>query len=120
MRLHKIRGLCFLPSPIHLCGENWRTAAAYWGCLWSRHLIPLPTPCPTFWGRKRAIALGENTLWTKLISPALTPSSLPLRSEEHTSELQSLMRISYAVLYLKNKLTKYTTLHHEQINNTET
>src|SRR3546814_7878103 len=26
-----------------------------------------------------------------------------LRSEEHTSELQSLMRISYAVLYLKKK-----------------
>src|SRR3546814_3390517 len=26
-----------------------------------------------------------------------------LRSEEHTSELQSLMRISYAVFYLKNK-----------------
>src|SRR3546814_2206121 len=26
-----------------------------------------------------------------------------LRSEEHTSELQSLMRISYAFLYLKNK-----------------
>src|SRR3546814_1464057 len=25
------------------------------------------------------------------------------RSEEHTSELQSLMRISYAVFYLKNK-----------------
>src|SRR3546814_1547293 len=29
----------------------------------------------------------------------------PFRSEEHTSELQSLMRISYAVLCLKNKLT---------------
>src|SRR3546814_7466318 len=28
---------------------------------------------------------------------------LQLRSEEHTSELQSLMRISYAVLCLKNK-----------------
>src|SRR3546814_9292031 len=27
------------------------------------------------------------------------------RSEEHTSELQSLMRISYAVLCLKNKIT---------------
>src|SRR3546814_10824033 len=26
-----------------------------------------------------------------------------LRSEEHTSELQSLLRISYAVFYLKNK-----------------
>src|SRR3546814_1169237 len=30
------------------------------------------------------------------------------RSEEHTSELQSLMRISYAVFCLKKK-TKYTT-----------
>src|SRR3546814_8976957 len=32
----------------------------------------------------------------------------PRRSEEHTSELQSLMRISYAVFCLKNK-TKYKT-----------
>src|SRR3546814_8992862 len=30
---------------------------------------------------------------------------LPLRSEEHTSELQSLMRISYAVFCLKQKNT---------------
>src|SRR3546814_4695948 len=29
------------------------------------------------------------------------------RSEEHTSELQSLMRISYAVFCLKKKKTKY-------------
>src|SRR3546814_3264238 len=29
------------------------------------------------------------------------------RSEEHTSELQSLMRISYAVFCLKNKNPKY-------------
>src|SRR3546814_4697083 len=28
----------------------------------------------------------------------------PARSEEHTSELQSLMRISYAVFCLKNKI----------------
>src|SRR3546814_2206805 len=31
---------------------------------------------------------------------------LSKRSEEHTSELQSLMRISYAVFCLKKKLTK--------------
>src|SRR3546814_7016768 len=31
---------------------------------------------------------------------------LPARSEEHTSELQSLMRISYAVLCLKKKKNK--------------
>src|SRR3546814_3333337 len=30
----------------------------------------------------------------------------PLRSEEHTSELQSLMRISYAVFCLKKKIKK--------------
>src|SRR3546814_10238748 len=35
-----------------------------------------------------------------------------IRSEEHTSELQSLMRISYAVFCLKKK--KHT--HHQQIN----
>src|SRR3546814_4282338 len=31
------------------------------------------------------------------------PPSLAIRSEEHTSELQSLMRISYAVFCLKKK-----------------
>src|SRR3546814_9069728 len=45
----------------------------------------------------------------------LDAAQLP-RSEEHTSELQSLMRISYAVLCLKNKKQKerrqqtYTTI----------
>src|SRR3546814_2792179 len=33
------------------------------------------------------------------------------RSEEHTSELQSLMRISYAVFCLKKKNTKNQTLN---------
>src|SRR3546814_5989861 len=33
----------------------------------------------------------------------LAPQFLLLRSEEHTSELQSLMRISYAVFCLKKK-----------------
>src|SRR3546814_4353749 len=33
------------------------------------------------------------------------------RSEEHTSELQSLMRISYAVFCLKKKKTHTTELH---------
>src|SRR3546814_2701089 len=34
-----------------------------------------------------------------------------VRSEEHTSELQSLMRISYAVFCLKKKKNKITTQH---------
>src|SRR3546814_5674024 len=34
-----------------------------------------------------------------------------LRSEEHTSELQSLMRISYAVFCLKNKKNNHNKRH---------
>src|SRR3546814_7264187 len=41
------------------------------------------------------------------------PADLPDRSEEHTSELQSLMRISYAVFCLKKK---NTTTKHQDIN----
>src|SRR3546814_5256308 len=40
------------------------------------------------------------------------PASLGQRSEEHTSELQSLMRISYAVFCLKKK--KQKRKYHEQ------
>src|SRR3546814_6800316 len=36
------------------------------------------------------------------------------RSEEHTSELQSLMRISYAVFCLKTKKTSNTNTHTKQ------
>src|SRR3546814_5070963 len=35
-----------------------------------------------------------------------------IRSEEHTSELQSLMRISYAVFCLKKKKQHYTYISH--------
>src|SRR3546814_2626132 len=39
-----------------------------------------------------------------------------LRSEEHTSELQSLMRISYAVFCLKKKtLTQLTNTNHHKL-----
>src|SRR3546814_9130040 len=35
--------------------------------------------------------------------------ALSIRSEEHTSDLQSLMRISYAVFCLNKKITKHQT-----------
>src|SRR3546814_4201904 len=56
--------------------------------------------CPGAGNRNSGLGIGK--------------SSYPLRSEEHTSELQSLMRISYAVFCLKKKnKTKriHTTLH---------
>src|SRR3546814_13624840 len=39
---------------------------------------------------------------------AIRSAHLDVRSEEHTSELQSLMRISYAVFCVKNKKTNET------------
>src|SRR3546814_2446479 len=43
-----------------------------------------------------------------IASPCSLPRRLPRRSEEHTSELQSLMRISYAVFCLKKKNKEQT------------
>src|SRR3546814_3103631 len=49
---------------------------------------------------------------------ALMRGLLEIRSEEHTSELQSLMRISYAVFCLKTKNThNKQTSHHSHENN---
>src|SRR3546814_6778842 len=42
------------------------------------------------------------------MGPKLRQQVVPLRSEEHTSELQSLMRISYAGFCLKKKKNKNT------------
>src|SRR3546814_5043991 len=41
--------------------------------------------------------------------PLPSEAGAPQRSEEHTSELQSLMRISYAVFCLKKKTKTYKT-----------
>src|SRR3546814_9458095 len=50
-------------------------------------------------------ALGAGMLKDK----AGVEAAATAKSEEHTSELQSLMRISYAVFCLKKKKTKYET-----------
>src|SRR3546814_8737222 len=46
-------------------------------------------------------ALLDGGLYVNMARPPATPAGI--RSEEHTSELQSLMRISYAVFCLKKK-----------------
>src|SRR3546814_9560712 len=72
-------------------------------------LLRVPAPID-----RRAISCNE--LSTKKRTSAWRPTWLNpsasceggLRSEEHTSELQSLMRISYAVFCLKKKKRKKT------------
>src|SRR3546814_2326724 len=54
------------------------------------------------------------------LAPAVRPDSSftvsDIRSEEHTSELQSLMRISYAVFCLKKKKKPQVTRKHHNVN----
>src|SRR3546814_8202657 len=51
------------------------------------------------YGKPRPALIVQSNLLAELESLVICP----IRSEEHTSELQSLMRISYAVFCLKKK-----------------
>src|SRR3546814_3847153 len=82
-------------------------------------VCPLPTAADTLpWrGMPMARAIGAGVelascpvVW---VNQVMVPSNATVRavmerSEEHTSELQSLMRISYAVFCLKKKKKKIT------------
>src|SRR3546814_7672001 len=59
------------------------------------------------------IGVGERCALIELLDAL--PLVVGKRSEEHTSELQSLMRISYAVFCLKKKKTQ-TTQHQKTTN----
>src|SRR3546814_3324140 len=83
-------------------------------------------------------SLAALTTWPPPVSicwttPSVSRNCLPLsvvivflphkkvrRSEEHTSELQSLMRISYAVFCLKKKKHETTRKHNIQLPHTST
>src|SRR3546814_10378292 len=54
---------------------------------------------------------GLNTVGSLTVNPENQPGAQRLRSEEHTSELQSLMRISYAVFCLKKTNTQSPEHH---------
>src|SRR3546814_7912341 len=56
--------------------------------------------------QKSVPILAQLKSWIEKTQPQVTPQS---RSEEHTSELQSLMRNSYAVFCLKKKKKPHET-----------
>src|SRR3546814_3821087 len=60
--------------------------------------------------------LGTTTDGKRIVSMVIYGED-PCRSEEHTSELQSLMRISYAVFCLKKKTQHTNTTNKQQIYN---
>src|SRR3546814_2598232 len=86
--------------------------------------VPVVAGCSTLFGRWQQFAArlygpvatagllwwsgAEGSFWghNAIIRVRAFAESCGLRSEEHTSELQSLMRISYAVFCLKKKKKK--------------
>src|SRR3546814_4635348 len=75
----------------------WRAMASPQGCPKPLRILKTPLGRPISW---------QHWAITRGLSGAFS------RSEEHTSELQSLMRISYAVFCLKKKkLNMSTTLY---------
>src|SRR3546814_8354186 len=70
------------------------------------------------YSRKHVLRFDGGAQISASASPHMVP--VPMRSEEHTSELQSLMRISYAVFCLQKKKQKIThlkqDLHHYTYN----
>src|SRR3546814_3189122 len=84
------------------CGRCWNSMNEF------RLETDVSATRSTRWHSRAALVVTVNTS-----IGALTPRCV-LRSEEHTSELQSLMRISYAVFCLKKKKTRISS------NNTNT
>src|SRR3546814_9905037 len=84
-------------------------------CIWRRVSIASHIGAQTL-----APANGVDVPSIARVSVSLRKSppdmaSVPMRSEEHTSELQSLMRISYAVFCLKkNNITLQHETQHTQ------
>src|SRR3546814_6500268 len=93
-------------SPVPAMNGKWRTTCR----------LALPAEC----GPDRAALrdhVGARTPCRKHPQASIPPSTNRLRrSEEHTSELQSLMRNSYAVFCLKNKKTQAKTRKEHRTN----
>src|SRR3546814_8478254 len=77
----------------------------------ARHRLQSPPPI------SRTVVKPQSSAWPSILAACAVRYGSPARSrsEEHTSELQSLMRISYAVFCLKTKKRQTT---HQNTNTT--
>src|SRR3546814_7915370 len=94
-RLHR----CLLGSPASAYAQSLRTLAVQVATRRARSGVVLVTSALP--------EEGKSSLAGALAVCAAQATGKRVRSEEHTSELQSLMRISYAVFCLKKKRTKH-------------
>src|SRR3546814_6206324 len=92
------------------CTNSTRAAEQRWPADWNAEAITSLTICSgsaeesaiiAFWPPVSAIKAAIAAL--RAASARLIDHAVSVRSEEHTSELQSLLSISYAVFCLKKK-----------------
>src|SRR3546814_3892275 len=85
--------------------DPWRrTVAVMWPRLDRGHVDPRFYPVAAYRPARQGDGSAQGHRRTRQFRARLDAHD---RSEEHTSELQSLMRISYAVFCLKKKKTKH-------------
>src|SRR3546814_8408910 len=89
----------------------------YWADVLVTRIANTPEIYPEWFGARQATTVSTDigtkswNAWPSWITGA---TYLATRSEEHTSELQSLMRISYAVFCLQKKQNNKTNQQKEQ------
>src|SRR3546814_11512060 len=111
--------LCFLFVMIRRPPRSTRTDTLFPYTTLFRSYAPAPSPSAASlvveldYGVSGGREKIDTRPGTGMYSPwgpwGWSPGTVHARSEEHTSELQSLMRISYAVFCLKQKKTKKIT-----------
>src|SRR3546814_6210132 len=99
-----------IAAPLFACGRDWRFTPTAGGLSYEDAEQAIDLPKPSLPGRHQI----ANAALAAACATRLT--GFGLRSEEHTSELQSLMRTSYAVFCLNKKNTPYPhTLHQHHL-----
>src|SRR3546814_3303009 len=92
LRVRQTPGRCQINAPQPRHGRRPRTK-----------LIPMPII-------KVEMLKGRTLEQKRELADVMTREYVRIRSEEHTSELQSLMRISYAVFCLNKKTTPHPAI----------
>src|SRR3546814_4842547 len=102
-------GTLFPYPTLFRSGPNSGTAVPSSHCLGPQSLARGPRACAHLGYRRLLRAAGRSTAAARAWERPRPEPGRHRRSEEHTSELQSLVRISYAVFCLKKKKQQNTT-----------
>src|SRR3546814_10019433 len=111
-RITRAQSMDVLSSQSNLAGyKAVLDAAAVYGSAFPMMMTAAGTVPPA-----KVLVMGAGVAGLQAIATAKRLGAVvsATRSEEHTSELQSLMRISYAVFCLKKKVTTTLTTSHTE------